>query len=79
MQKGGTALIRAAAEGRTECVRLLVYAGADTDAQDVVRVGLGGIATVHLCSMVLFIVFLFIGCWYERLFCFAYCASLQLH
>jgi hypothetical protein len=78
-QKGGTALIRAAAEGRTECVRLLVYAGADTDAQDVVRIGLGGIATMHLYSMVLFIVFLFIGCWHERLFCFACSASLQLH
>ena len=51
-QKGGTALIRAAAEGRTECVRLLVDAGADTDTQDVVRVGLGVI--MHLCAMGLF-------------------------
>jgi hypothetical protein len=36
-QVQGTALIRAAAQGETECVRVLLEAGADKDAQDKVR------------------------------------------
>ena len=36
-QGGSTALIRAAHEGRTDCVRLLLEAGAEKDAQNYVR------------------------------------------
>jgi hypothetical protein len=36
-QTGSTALIWAAANGHTECVRLLIDAGADTEAQIAVR------------------------------------------
>ena len=38
-QDGWTALIWAAWNGHTECVRLLIDAGADKDAKDQVRVG----------------------------------------
>ena len=37
MQQGYTALIFAAARGHTECVRLLIDAGADKDTRDSVR------------------------------------------
>jgi hypothetical protein len=39
-QSGRTALIQAAQNGHTDCVRLLVQAGADKDAKDNVRVSL---------------------------------------
>jgi hypothetical protein len=42
-QRGYTALIRAAANGHTECVELLVNAGADTEAIDNVRMS-------HFCN-----------------------------
>lgn len=35
-QDGWTALIRAASEGHTDCVRMLVECGADMDAKDMV-------------------------------------------
>ena len=35
--QGGTALMMAAHQGHTDCVRLLVEAGADTEAKDFVR------------------------------------------
>lgn len=38
LQGGSTALIRAAHEGRTECARLLLEAGAVKDTQNSVRV-----------------------------------------
>ncbi len=38
-QRGSTALICAALNGRADCVRLLIDAGADKDAKDHVRVG----------------------------------------
>ncbi len=37
LQSGSTALIFAAQSGRTECVRVLVEAGADKDAKKIVR------------------------------------------
>ncbi len=39
MQHGWTALMKAAHGGRKDCVRLLIDAGADTDAKNTVRVG----------------------------------------
>jgi ankyrin repeat protein len=38
VQRGGTALLRAARDARTDCLRLLVEAGADKNAKDDVRV-----------------------------------------
>ena len=38
-QNGSTALMYAAVYGHTDCVRLLIDAGADKDAKDWVRVG----------------------------------------
>jgi ankyrin repeat protein len=38
-QNGWTALIRAAERGRTDCVRLLIDAGADKDVRNNVRIG----------------------------------------
>ncbi len=37
MQAGRTALVTAAVTGQSECVRLLLEAGADTEAEDNVR------------------------------------------
>ena len=45
-QDGNTALMRAADCGRADCVRLLLDAGADTDAQHMVRAS----ADVRLCG-----------------------------
>ena len=41
-QEGSTALILAAINGHAECARLLLDAGADTNAKDMVRASAGG-------------------------------------
>ena len=52
MQRGWTALIMAAKTGHTDCVRLLIDAGADKEAKDLVRVGrfVAGRASVRFIS-----------------------------
>ena len=73
MQEGYTALLRAAAYGREDCVQLLIDAGADKNAKDNVC-----FATVSLPPKFLVNVFMLVCSWCDASFVLASSTSLKL-